>query len=180
MGAFFDKLEEWWQSLQKDTCVLILGLDNAGKTAALYALKLGEPMPYTIPTIGFNIEQIDIGNLSIKTWDLGGQTKLRELWPHYYEQSNGVVFVIDSNDRDRLPIVKEELHALLSHKDLSSKPLLILANKQDLPNAARRDELIDFLELNTVTWLIWHVVECTATKNERVKVGFEWLTSTLI
>jgi len=179
MGALLDKLEDWWQSFNKDTCVLILGLDNAGKTACLYALKLGEAMPYTVPTIGFNIEEIQMGNLTIKTWDLGGQTKLRELWPHYYEQTDGVVFVIDSNDRDRLPMVKEELHALMSHKELNETPFLILANKQDLPNAIRRDDLKKFLELENVTWLKWHVIECTATENKRVKIGFEWLTSIL-
>ena len=69
MGALLDKLEDWWQSFNKDTCVLILGLDNAGKTACLYALKLGEALPYTVPTIGFNIEEIQMGNLTIKTWD---------------------------------------------------------------------------------------------------------------
>jgi len=110
---------------------------------------------------------------------LGGQTKLRELWPHYYEQTDGVVFVIDSNDRDRLPMVKEELHALMSHKELNETPFLILANKQDLPNAIRRDDLKKFLELENVTWLKWHVIECTATENKRVKIGFEWLTSIL-
>jgi small GTP-binding protein len=179
MGAVLDKLEEWWNTFQKETCVLVLGLDNAGKTAALYALKLDEPVEYTIPTIGFNIETIQMGPLSIQTWDLGGQTKLRALWPHYYEQADGIVFVVDSNDRGRVPLAREELQALMAQKELASVPFLILANKQDLPQALRREELITELGLHQVTTTPWHVIECTATKNERVKVGFEWLISVL-
>lgn len=179
MGALMEKVEQWWQSLQKDTCVLVLGLDNAGKTVVLYCLHLDEAVGYTVPTLGFNVESVKVGNVTINMWDLGGQTAYRSLWPHYYAQSDGVVFVIDANDRDRFATVKEELHALVSHKELTGKPLLVLANKQDLPNAAGRDELLDILELDKITWSPWHIVPCTATKNQRVKIGFEWLVKEL-
>ena len=64
-----------WESFHRETTVLVLGLDNAGKTATLYALHLGEPMPFTVPTIGFNVESVKVGRLDIKMWDIGGQDR---------------------------------------------------------------------------------------------------------
>lgn len=176
MGGLFSQLEKLWQSFHRDSGILILGLDNAGKTAVLYALHLGEAITYTIPTIGFNVEEVDIGHVSIKMWDIGGQTKLRALWPHYFGQTDGVVFVVDSADIDRMETAKTELHALMSHKELTGKPFLILANKQDLPNALRKEQIVDALELASVTWLAWHVVECSAIKNDRARIGLQWLS----
>lgn len=175
MGALFTHLETFWQSFHRDSAILILGLDNAGKTATLYAMKLGEAIEYTVPTIGFNLEEVSIGNINIKMWDIGGQDSLRKLWPHYFGQTDGIVFVVDSADIERFTLVKEELHTLMSHKDLNEKPFLILANKQDLPSAATKGELIETLELNKVSWLPWYVIECSATNNGKARVGFEWL-----
>lgn len=179
MGIILTHLEMLWQSFHTESSILILGLDNAGKTATLYALKLGEAVEYTIPTVGFNLEEVNIGKLNIKMWDIGGQDKIRQLWPHYFGQTDGIVFVLDSNDQDRFDQAKEELHTLMSHKELNEKPFLILANKQDLPNAVGKDDIIVKLGLKTVTWLPWYVVECSATHNEKAKVGFEWLAEQL-
>lgn len=176
MGIIFSHLDTLWQSFHRESSILLLGLDNAGKTAILYSLKLGEQISYTIPTIGFNLEEIEVGKLTIKMWDLGGQTKLRNLWPHYFGQSDAVIFVVDSNDIDRVDMAKTELHALMSHKELSLKPFLILANKQDLPNALRKEALIEQLGLSSVNWLPWKIVECSATRNNRAKIGVEWLS----
>lgn len=176
MGGLLSHLEKLWQSFHRDSGILILGLDNAGKTAVLYALQLGEAITYTIPTIGFNVEEVNIGRVCIKMWDMGGQTKLRELWPHYFGQTDGVVFVVDSADHDRIETAKTELHALMSHKELTGKPFLVLANKQDLPHALGKAQMIDALELNKVTWLEWCMVECSATKNDRARIGLEWLS----
>lgn len=175
MGVLFSHLDKLWQSFHRDSAILILGLDNAGKTAVLYALHLGEAIEYTVPTIGFNVEEVAVGNLSIKMWDIGGQERLRALWPHYFGQTDGVVFVVDSSDIDRIPIAKTELHTLMSHKELTGKPFLILANKQDLPRALHKEEMIQALDLKAVTWLKWQVVECSAVKNNRAKLGLEWL-----
>lgn len=175
MGIVFSHLDKLWQSFHRDSAILILGLDNAGKTAVLYALHLGEAIEYTVPTIGFNIEEVVVGNLAIKMWDLGGQERLRTLWPHYFGQSDGVVFVVDSSDIDRIETAKTELHTLMSHKELNDKPFLILANKQDLPRALDKQNITQALGLEAVTWLKWQVVECSATKNDRAKLGLEWL-----
>ncbi len=179
MGHLWSKVEWFWESFHKETSILVLGLDNAGKTATLYAMQLGEPMPYTIPTIGFNIETVKVKNIDIKMWDLGGQEKFRSLWPHYFEQTDGIAFVIDSSDMDRFCIVKEEIHTLISHKELVGKPFLFLANKQDLPNATSKEILIETLNLNAIKSSEWYIIECAATKNERAKIGFEWLANQL-
>jgi len=188
MGEIFSQLNaesifgpfDWiWKSFHQNSSILILGLDNAGKTAILYSLQLGEVINYTVPTIGFNVEEVQIDNLSIKMWDIGGQDKIRALWPHYFQQSSGIVFVVDSNDQDRLPHAKIELHTLISHKDNVGKPFLILANKQDLPNAIDKETIVRELQLETVTTSKWYVVECSATKNQRARVGFEWLASNI-
>lgn len=179
MGQLLSQLQWLWESFHRETSVLILGLDNAGKTATLYALHLGEAMPYTVPTVGFNVEAIKVGRLDIKMWDIGGQDALRSLWPHYFGQTDGVVFVIDSSDTDRFDIVKTELHTLVSHKELVGKPFLILANKQDLPTAVSKDELAKILQLESIKGSDWYIIECSATKNQRAKIGFEWLANQL-
>jgi small GTP-binding protein len=176
MGQLFAKLEELWNSFRRDTCILILGLDNAGKTAVLYALKLEEPMEYTVPTVGFNVEEIQLGHVNIKMWDIGGQSKIRELWPHYFEQANGIAFVVDSNDIDRLQLARNELHALIANKELVGKPFLILANKQDLPRAATKEQLIKHLGLELIHTSPWHIIDCCAIKNTTLRHGFEWLS----
>jgi len=176
MGQLFAKLEQLWNSFKRDTCILILGLDNAGKTAVLYALKLEHPVEYTVPTIGFNVEEIKMGNVSIKMWDIGGQSKIRELWPHYFEQACGIAFVVDSNDVDRLEQARDELHALVANKELVGKPFLILANKQDLPQAVDKDSLVQTLGLDLIHSSPWHILPCCAIKNTRLRTGFEWLS----
>jgi ADP-ribosylation factor protein 1 len=86
---------------KKDVRILMVGLDAAGKTTILYKLKLGEIVT-TIPTIGFNVETVEYKNISFTVWDVGGQDKIRPLWRHYYQNTQGVIFVVDSNDRDRV------------------------------------------------------------------------------
>lgn len=179
MGLIFDKLEDLWNSFQRESSILVLGLDNAGKTAILYTLQLGEAIMHTIPTVGFNVEEVTIGKVNIKIFDIGGQDSIRQLWPHYFESTSGVAFVIDANDIDRLNQARNELHALFSSKDLVGKPFLILLNKQDLPQAKGRDEMIDLLQLKQVTSSKWHIIECIATKNDQLKTGFLWLSEQL-
>ncbi len=87
---------------------LIVGLDAAGKTTILYKLKLGEIVT-TIPTIGFNVETVEYKNISFTVWDVGGQDKIRPLWRHYFQNTQGLIFVVDSNDRERVGEAREEL-----------------------------------------------------------------------
>ncbi|OMJ10358.1 ADP-ribosylation factor, partial [Smittium culicis] len=81
--------------------ILMVGLDAAGKTTILYKLKLGEIVT-TIPTIGFNVETVEYKNINFTVWDVGGQDKIRPLWRYYFQNTQGIIFVIDSNDRERV------------------------------------------------------------------------------
>merc|ERR1712066_1040500 len=108
--------------------ILMVGLDAAGKTTILYRLKLGEVMT-TIPTVGFNVEQVEYKNINFTVWDVGGQDKIRKLWRYYYQNTQGLIFVVDSNDRDRIEDAREELFKMLQEDEMRDAVLLVLANK---------------------------------------------------
>merc|ERR1719400_2625262 len=127
----------------------MVGLDAAGKTTILYKLKLGEIVT-TIPTIGFNVETVEYKNISFTVWDVGGQDKIRPLWRHYFQNTQGLIFVVDSNDRERIGEARDELMRMLAEDELREAVLLIFANKQDLPNAMNAAEITDKLGLHSL------------------------------
>ena len=96
MGNFFTNLFNY----NTNRRLLMLGLDNAGKTSLLYKMKLGE-IHKTVPTIGFNVENIKYKKLDLVVWDIGGQDRLRPLWKHYFEGMDGIIFMVDINDNNR-------------------------------------------------------------------------------
>ncbi|PON98969.1 Small GTPase superfamily, ARF type [Trema orientale] len=112
MGLTFTKLFSRLFA-KKEMRILMVGLDAAGKTTILYKLKLGEIVT-TIPTIGFNVETVEYKNISFTVWDVGGQDKIRPLWRHYFQNTQGLIFVVDSNDRDRIVEARDELHRMLN------------------------------------------------------------------
>jgi GTPase SAR1 family protein len=107
----------------------------------------------TIPTIGFNVENIDHNNIAFTLWDVGGGDKIQLLWPHYLADKHGIIFVVDSSDHERLPEVEQKMHGLLNQTQvpIPTLPLLVFANKQDKPNAMNIDELTEKLHLNSLT-----------------------------
>merc|ERR1712115_514757 len=127
MGVLMSKV---WDRMisKKEMRILMVGLDAAGKTTILYKLKLGEVVT-TIPTIGFNVETVEYKNLSFTVWDVGGQDKIRPLWRHYYQGTNGLIYVVDSNDRDRSEDAREELTKMLNEDEMRDAVLLVFANK---------------------------------------------------
>ncbi|KAH0502898.1 Fascin-3 [Microtus ochrogaster] len=133
----------------------LVGLDAAGKTTILYKLKLGEIVT-TIPTIGFNVETVEYKNICFTVWDVGGQDKIRPLWRHYFQNTQGLIFVVDSNDRERVQESADELQKMLQEDELRDAVLLVFANKQDMPNAMPVSELTDKLGLqhlrSRTTW----------------------------
>jgi len=179
MGSSFKKLSSYF-SQQDEARILMCGLDAAGKTTVLYVSKLGEIVT-TIPTIGFNVETLTYGNLKITAWDVGGRDKIRPLWRHYYANTSALVFVIDSNDRERIDEACEQLHAMANEEELRNLPVLIFANKQDLPNVFTLDEIKEKLNLSKfdASNTKWHLQPSIATKNEGLNEGFQWLASTL-
>uniref|UniRef100_A0A8C2P1S1 ARF GTPase 1 n=1 Tax=Capra hircus TaxID=9925 RepID=A0A8C2P1S1_CAPHI len=134
---------------KKEMRILMVGLDAAGKTTILYKLKLGEIVT-TIPTIGFNVETVEYKNISFTVWDVGGQDKIRPLWRHYFQNTQGLIFVVDSNDRERVNEAREELMRMLAEDELRDAVLLVFANKQDLPNAMNAAEITDKLGLHSL------------------------------
>jgi len=152
----------------------MVGLDAAGKTTILYQLKLGEVVT-TVPTIGFNVETLEFQNSSLTVWDVGGQDKIRPLWRHYYDDTQGIIFVVDSADRDRMDKARTELETLLREPTLSESSVLIFANKQDLPNAMRPAEMTEALGLHLVKSHRWVVQTCRATTGDGLVAGLHGL-----
>ncbi|KAL9655016.1 hypothetical protein ABK040_008800 [Willaertia magna] len=162
----------------KEARILLVGLDAAGKTTILYKLKLDENVT-TIPTIGFNVETVQYKKINFTMWDVGGQDKIRPLWRHYYANTNAVIFVVDSNDRDRIGEARDELHKMLSDDQLRDCIVLLLANKQDLPNAMSAAEMTDKLALHNLRQRNWFIQPCCAISGEGLFEGLDWLSNSL-
>merc|ERR1711907_918183 len=163
---------------KKDCRILMVGLDAAGKTTILYKLKLGEVVT-TIPTIGFNVETVEYKNISFTVWDVGGQDKIRPLWRHYYQGTQGLIFVVDSNDRDRAQDAQEELMKMLNEDEMRDAVLLVFANKQDLPNAMPAAEVTEKLGLHNMRNRQWFIQSACASTGDGLYEGLDWLSRTL-
>ncbi|CAI9276742.1 ADP-ribosylation factor 1 isoform X2 [Lactuca sativa] len=163
---------------KKEMRILMVGLDAAGKTTILYKLKLGEIVT-TIPTIGFNVETVEYKDVSFTVWDVGGQDKIRPLWRHYFQNTQGLIFVVDSNDRDRVTEARDELHRMLNEDALREATILVFANKQDLPNAMRVSELTEKLGLHSLRHRRWYMQSTCATSGEGLYEGLDWLSSNI-
>merc|ERR1712046_337060 len=144
-GPSFSRIRRRLAGL-KTTRLLMVGLDAAGKTTILYKLHLGEVVT-TIPTIGFNVETVEYKNINFTVWDVGGQDKIRKLWRHYYLNTQGLIFVVDSNDRERMDAARDELATMLNEGEMRDAVVLVFANKQDLPNSMTAAEVTEKLGL---------------------------------
>ncbi|KAJ0182329.1 hypothetical protein K1T71_001698 [Dendrolimus kikuchii] len=138
----------------KEMRILMLGLDAAGKTTILYKLKLGQSVT-TIPTVGFNVETVTYKNVKFNVWDVGGQDKIRPLWRHYYTGTQGLIFVVDCADRDRIDEARQELHRIINDREMRDAIILIFANKQDLPDAMKPHEIQEKLGLTRIRDRNW-------------------------
>ncbi|ESO91190.1 hypothetical protein LOTGIDRAFT_228722 [Lottia gigantea] len=163
---------------KKQMRILMVGLDAAGKTTILYKLKLGEIVT-TIPTIGFNVETVEYKNIGFTVWDVGGQDKIRPLWRHYFQNTQGLIFVVDSNDRERINEAREELEKMLSEDELRDAILIVFANKQDLPNAMPVSEITEKLGLNRLSSRKWYIQTACATQGTGLYEGLDWLSTAL-
>ena len=171
---------------EKEMRILILGLDNAGKTTVINYLN-GSDVRTVHPTLGFEIKSLDYQGYKLNIWDVGGQQTIRAYWRNYFEKTDGLVWVIDSSDTDRLDLCRKELEGLLQEERLAGATLLILANKQDLENALSVEEIADKLELckSIGRKRHWKLFPCSALSADGVKVrdnlnagfvfGFKWL-----
>jgi len=158
--------------------ILILGLDGAGKTTILYRLQVGEVVT-TIPTIGFNVEQVTYKNLKFQVWDLGGQTSIRPYWRCYYSNTDAIIYVVDSVDRDRIGISKQELVSMLDEEELKGAILAVLANKQDMEGAMSVAEVHQALGLDLLRNRTFQIFKTSAVKGEGLDSAMDWLSNAL-
>eukprot|EP00455_Lapot_gusevi_P041678 TRINITY_DN4862_c0_g1_i3.p1 TRINITY_DN4862_c0_g1~~TRINITY_DN4862_c0_g1_i3.p1 ORF type:complete len:184 (+),score=0.53 TRINITY_DN4862_c0_g1_i3:60-611(+) len=181
MGAVFSS---FWRSLFGPRPVggfwriLMLGLDAAGKTNILFKLRLGEVVT-TIPTPGFYVETVEYKNIRFTIWDMGGQDKIRPLWHHYYQNTHAIIFVVDSNDHERIDVAAQELQHLLNTEELQNACLLVFANKQDLPSSLNAQQITERFGLNQLQQRTWHVQPCCAHTGIGLYEGLEWIANCL-
>jgi len=165
-----------WQSLFRydEFKIIIVGLNNAGKTTTLYKLLLNEVVA-TAPTIGSNVEEIVYKNIKFVMWDIGGQEAVRASWNTYYVNTHAVILVVDSTDRGHLSTVKEELAKMLCHENLKTARILVFANKQDLKGAMSAAEISEGLSLHEIKDHDWHIQSCCALTGEGLYQGMDWI-----
>jgi ADP-ribosylation factor-like protein 8 len=144
---------EWLQGLffTQEMELTILGLQNAGKTTLVNLISTGDFTDDRIPTVGFNMRRVQKGGVTLKIWDLGGQARFRTMWERYCRGVSAVVFVVDAADAERFETARIELHDILARPALADIPILVLANKCDLPGAVKSvDEVVDIFALKSV------------------------------
>ncbi|MBW0535308.1 hypothetical protein O181_075023 [Austropuccinia psidii MF-1] len=175
----------WSRLFGKDEIkLIILGLDNAGKSTILYKITMGEVVS-TAPTVGANQELFEYKNLKIRMWDLGGQTNLRTSWSAYYAQAKALIMVVDSTDRSRLNLAKEELHRVASDPLLTSQSgstppcLLIMANKQDVKGCMTPAQVSEGLALTELRDRQWQIMACSALTGKGLLEGMDWIANQL-
>ncbi|XP_045155409.1 ADP-ribosylation factor 2-like [Echinops telfairi] len=132
-----------------------------------------------LPTLGFNVETVEYKNISFTVWDVGGQDKIRPLWRHYFQNTQGLIFVVDSNDRERVNEAREELTRMLAEDELRDAVLLVFVNKQDLPNAMNAAEITDKLGLHSLRQRNWYIQATCATSGDGLYEGLDWLSNQL-
>ena len=179
MGFILSKIIEFFSKSRNNFKIIILGIQNAGKTTILYQLSLGQ-LVKTTPTIGSNVEELTYNNVKFQAWDLGGQESTRSVWDVYYMNTDAVVYVIDSSEDEYLEESKSQFHKLIAHPTLKNATILIFANKQDLQGAKDMNKLIQEYEFFKIKEHIWHIQACSALKGEGLVTGIKWLSEQLV
>ena len=178
MGFLITKIFDFFFFFINNFKILILGIQNAGKTSILYRLSIGQ-FVRTTPTIGSNLEEINYQNVKMQAWDLGGQEKMRSVWDVYYLNSDAIIYVIDSNDFENFEESKNQFYLLLKNEALKNAVLLIFANKQDLITSKKIPDLIQIYDFDKIKDHIWHIQPCSALTGEGLEVGIKWLSDQL-
>uniref|UniRef100_A0AC35GVQ2 ADP-ribosylation factor-like protein 3 n=1 Tax=Panagrolaimus sp. PS1159 TaxID=55785 RepID=A0AC35GVQ2_9BILA len=158
--------------------ILLLGLDNAGKTTILKKLA-SEDVSHITPTQGFNIKSVISDDVKLNVWDIGGQRKIRPYWKNYFDNTDVLIYVIDSSDRKRFDETSLELSELLDEDKLRTVPILVFANKQDLANAAKASDIANDLKLLSIRDRSWQIQACSAVTGEGIKDGMDWISKNI-
>ncbi|XP_017653407.1 ADP-ribosylation factor-like protein 13B isoform X3 [Nannospalax galili] len=172
----------WREPVRKVTLVMV-GLDNAGKTATAKGIQ-GEHPEDVAPTVGFSKIDLRQGKFEVTIFDLGGGKRIRGIWKNYYAESYGVIFVVDSSDEERMEETKETMSEVLRHPRISGKPILVLANKQDKEGALGEADVIECLSLEKLVnehKCLCQIEPCSAVLgygkkiDKSIKKGLYWL-----
>ncbi|XP_029434841.1 ADP-ribosylation factor-like protein 13B isoform X3 [Rhinatrema bivittatum] len=182
MANCCDWLKQWRQPIRKVTLVMV-GLDNAGKTATVRGIQ-GESPEDVAPTVGFSKADLKHGRFEVTIFDLGGGKRIRGIWKNYYAESFGVIFVVDSSDAERMEETKETMTEVLRHPKISGKPVLVLANKQDREGALAEADVIEYLSLEKLVnenKCLCQIEPCSAVIgygkkiDKSIRKGLAWL-----
>jgi ADP-ribosylation factor-like protein 8 len=174
MGQVLRKLLEVFYTKKLD--IVVIGLENSGKTTLLSVLAHGNPVE-TVPTIGLNVKVFKKDKISMQCWDIGGQAQYRSEWPRYTKGCDVVLYVVDAAAPQKMATAKKELHKLLDDGSIGSTPLLVLANKIDIDPHVEETELIERMQLNYVMDTPWMVLPISALECTNIEQVVEWLTS---
>ncbi|KAG7121296.1 ADP-ribosylation factor-like protein 2 like [Verticillium longisporum] len=158
----------------KEMRILMLGLDNAGKTTIVKKI-MGEDVNTVSPTLGFIIKTIDYDGYKLNIWDVGGQKTLRSYWRNYFEKTDALIWVVDATDRLRIEDCREELHGLLQEERLSGASLLVFANKTDVGRCMDEREILEGLQLESIRTHRWNVLRCSAMTGTNLEEGLAWV-----
>ena len=170
---------------KKSIVLLMLGLDNAGKTCTAKSLvgESSSAVESTAPTVGFSSVETKYKGYNVKIYDLGGSKGFRGIWPSYYHEVHGFIFVVDSADLARMSEVRDVFQEILVNDRVKGKPVLLLCNKSDLEDAHDEVEVVDALNVEAVVNAArcpTRVEPVVAVKNQGLRVGFKWIVKSII
>eukprot|EP00300_Choanocystis_sp_HF-7_P030251 c39039_g1_i1.p1 GENE.c39039_g1_i1~~c39039_g1_i1.p1 ORF type:complete len:179 (+),score=42.07 c39039_g1_i1:119-655(+) len=163
---------------EREVRILVLGLDNAGKTSILRKLAK-EDISHTMPTQGFHVKSIQQDSFKLNIFDIGGQAAIRPYWRNYFDNCDALVYVIDSADGRRLEETGFELNELLEEDALAGLPLLVFANKQDLISALPPADIAEGLNLHAIRDRQWQIQACSAKSGDGLDDGLRWVVESI-
>jgi len=177
MAGFFNAILAWLRSIffNKELEITLVGLQNSGKTSLVNVLAGGAFSETMIPTVGFNMRKVTKGGIQIKLWDIGGQPRFRTMWSRYCRGVNAIIFIVDSADLEKLDSARTELHDLLTKPELANIPVLIVGNKNDLPDALNVHDLIAKLGLAKITGREISAYSISAKESNNIDAVLTWL-----
>ena len=177
MGLRLSRLKQLLRTLTRRYAkIVMIGIDGAGKTSILYKLKLKRTIR-TVPTVGFNVENVQpVNGVCFTIWDVGARENMRPLYRHYFDGSKGFIYVVDSADDGRFTQARNELQCILRADEAAGVPLLLLANKQDVPGARSPAEVAGNMGLTQLRDRRWHVQGTSAVTGDGLRQAMEELS----
>ncbi|CAI5446039.1 unnamed protein product [Caenorhabditis angaria] len=164
---------------KKQVNIIVVGLDNSGKSTFLNHLRpVDQRSSQIVPTVGFSMSNFSTGNLTFNAFDMAGQGKYRSMWESYYGTSQALIFVVDSADRMRIPLARDEFWMIMDHKDIANRPIpiMVLANKMDETDAMSASEISVSLGLDVIRGRHWSIQATCATSGVGLDKALEWLS----